>query len=188
MTEDEAVTWTTPYTQILTFMFGAWGLYLLFAFVQGRMEGLKEAVAKSCGLLLALVAHVRDSDAEVTVKTIPCLGPIRMSDRGKLICGILSLLVLYVPNYMWDVGSPTALPNATDPNAFLSANVASRTLSSGHTYGGDCTCPDGYIYHVGARDNTCNDLMCDGGLAGKCNKQEGPWSNWQVTCKGPSQN
>ena len=50
------------------------------------------------------------------------------------------------------------------------------------SWGGTCTCPDGQTYQVGDLGDQCSTLACYGGTPGKCNTQDGPWSNKGVVC------
>ena len=54
--------------------------------------------------------------------------------------------------------------------------------SDADDWGGSCTCPDGTVYQVGANDDACGSLACEGGTPGECKRRLGPWSGREVVC------
>ena len=65
-------------------------------------------------------------------------------------------------------------------------NVAWHSQAPGKyetgVWGGICTCPDGQKYPVADKMDYCGSVACDGGQAGACQHETGPWDRKGATC------
>lgn len=78
--------------------------------------------------------------------------------------------------------SMTALPPSIPSPSIHTGENAYESDPRAGTWGGTCICPDGGVYLVGDRKDSCNSLACFHGRASTCSRHEGEWSHRSVHC------